>query len=167
MLVEDKSRVDEVLKAIEELNSMYVVIGILSSVSGKMLMIASVQEFGTNIKVTQKMRGYLGYLGLHLRKDTEYIKIPERSYIRSSFDAKSGELLEKGDMLDEVLQGNITATEFYNILGQTCVQTIQDYLVELDAPPNHPLTVTRKHSSNPLVDTGHLMSSITYEIRSR
>ena len=49
---------------------------------GKEINIAAVHEFGTTINVTPKMRAYLHFNGLHLRKDTTHIYIPARPFLR-------------------------------------------------------------------------------------
>ena len=46
--------------------------------------IATVHEFGKVIDVTPKMRGYLNSIGIHLKKSTTKIIIPERSFLRST-----------------------------------------------------------------------------------
>lgn len=166
-MVEDESRVDEFLQKLEELDGMYVEVGILSSAGGEMLTIASVQEFGANITVTDKMRGYMAAnFGVHLKQSTTSIKIPERSFIRSSFDAKQEQIYEQEELLAMVLEGQMTARGFYEALGQTCVDIIKDYLInEVNSPANSSLTTSIKGSSNPLVDTGKLVNSITYQIK--
>lgn len=40
--------------------------------------IAAVQEYGAAIQVTDKMRGFLSHHGIHLRGDTQVIRIPGR-----------------------------------------------------------------------------------------
>lgn len=87
MAVQDTSRIDELLKRLSELDSMSVKVGILSSSSGEILMIANVHEFGCDIPVTNKMRVFFEHnFGFWTTK--KVIKIPERSFIRSSFDNK-------------------------------------------------------------------------------
>lgn len=169
MTVEDRSRVDEVVEILEELDSMYVVVGVLSKSGGELIKIAAVQEFGATIPVTDKMRGFFAYrFGINLKASTTEIKIPERSYIRSSFDDNETKLMELGDMLSGVLDGDMSPRNFYEALGQTCVGTIQDYMInEVKSPPNSGLTIANKGSSNPLVDTGRLVGSIDYEIKYR
>lgn len=44
--------------------------------------LGAIHEFGCTIKVTEKMRAYLHYNGLHLKPDTETIVIPTRSFLR-------------------------------------------------------------------------------------
>lgn len=170
MTVEDKSKVDDLLANLRELESMYVTVGILSKAGGEMLMIANVHEFGCNIPVTNKMRGFLAAnFDVHLRADTKVIKIPERSFVRSAYDNKASKIKASGeDLIAKVVEGSMSARVFYTLLGQTCADTIRQYLVaEVNSPPNSEMTIKAKGSSNPLVNTGQLAAAITYEIRSR
>ena len=155
MTVDDRSNVPELLQRLRDLESYYVAVGILSKSGGDMLMIANVHEFGCNIPVTDKMRGFLAYeYGVHLKKSTKVIKIPERSFVRSSYDDKRSEVGKKGDdLITEVINGGLPAKSFYELLGQTCADTVRDYMVnEVDSPANSDMTKTIKGSSNPLVD---------------
>ena len=133
---------------------MYVKVGITSKADGEVLMIANVHEFGVNIDVTDKMRAFFRYkFGVNLKKDT--INIPERSFIRTGFDAnedKIGDSME--DLIGLVLDGNLSAKAFYNMLGQTTAQAIALHLRdEVNSPPNSGLTIQNKGSSNVLVDS--------------
>lgn len=170
MTVEDKNGVPALLDRLRELESYQVAVGILSKSGGEMLMIANVHEFGCTIPVTDKMRGFLAYeYGIHLKKSTRVIKIPERSFVRSSFDNKRNQVSDKGeDLIAKVVDGGLSARAFYEMLGQTCADTIRDYMVnEVNSPANSEMTKSIKGSSNPLVDKGQLAAAITYEVRSR
>ncbi len=170
MAVKDINRVPDFIKRLEELESMYVAVGILSKTDGEILMIANVHEFGTDIKVTDKMRVFFLYeFGIPLKPTTKVIRIPERSFIRSAYDNKSDEVYVDGaKLLDGVVEGTLSAKEFYTALGQVTVDVIKNYLIsEVNSPPNTALTIANKGSSNPLVDTGRLVESIAYEIRTR
>lgn len=48
---------------------------------GKEANIAAVHEFGCTIGVTPKMRAYLHFRGINLRKSTQYIHIPARPFL--------------------------------------------------------------------------------------
>ena len=50
-----------------------------------------------------------------------------------------------------------------NRLGAVVAGHIQDSIVELREPPNAPSTIETKGSSNPLVDTGHMSRSVSWE----
>lgn len=54
--------------------------------------VAAIHEFGAKITVTEKMRKYLHTIDLHLSKDTKYITIPERPFMRPSADQLQKEL---------------------------------------------------------------------------
>ena len=168
MPILDTSKVAEVLERIRLLESMYVKAGILSKVGGEMMTIANVHEFGCDIPVTDKMRGFFIYhFGVALREDTEVIKIPERSFIRSSFDSKVDQVGDQGErLLDQVVNGDLPVRAFYDLLGQTSVNAIRNFLIQnVTSPANVALTIANKGGkSNPLVDTGRLVGSIDYEI---
>ncbi len=71
--------------------------GSRSKNGGDIVDIAWVHEFGCTIRVTERMRAYLHGQGLHLKQSTEYIVIPERSFLRatlndSAFREEIGEL---------------------------------------------------------------------------
>lgn len=62
------------------------------------------------------------------------------------------------------LEAGMTPDEILNQLGVLAVGNVQVYMTQLKSPPNAPSTVERKGSSNPLIDTGVLRSSVTFEI---
>lgn len=166
MPVVDESRVSDLLQTLREMESMWVRVGILSSTDGEILMIANVHEFGVDIPVTPKMKGYFRHkFGINLK--TSVIKIPERSYIRSSFDEHKDDIEKTGEeLLKLVMDGVLSPRQFYEMLGQTAEDTIRDYLVnEVKEPPNAPLTIENKGSSNPLVGKdARLSGAINYQI---
>jgi phage gpG-like protein len=65
--------------------------------------IAAVHEFGTVISATPKMRAYLHYQGIHLKRDTFAIYIPERSFLRATFDSSDFKKM-LGDKMAEALR---------------------------------------------------------------
>ncbi len=168
MAVIDNSRVPEILKKLEEIDKYYIVVGVTGKSGGEILMIANVQEYGCNIKVTDKMRGFFLYnWGIPLV--TKEIRIPERSFLRSGYDSNKDKLMKYGDLLYDVVAGNLSVKSFWETLGQGAAQMIQSFLINnVTSPPNTPFTIANKGGkANPLVDTGKLSNSISYEIRSK
>ncbi len=49
-------------------------------------------------------------------------------------------------------------------VGVVAASKVQIYMTELKTPPNAPSTIKKKGSSNPLIDTGELRSSVTYKV---
>ena len=164
----DNSGLDQVIKNLEDLEKYYVVIGITGKADSKLLMIANVHEYGCDIPVTDKMRGFFAHnFDVHLKKDTKVIKIPERSFIRSGFDKYNQEFADYQALLMAVIDGDISAKEFYTSIGHKGAATIQNFLVdEVKSPGNSGLTIKLKDSSNPLVHEGRLVDAIDFEVRS-
>lgn len=50
-------------------------------------------------------------------------------------------------------------------VGNIAVSQFKNTVVQLKTPPNSPRTIAEKKSDNPLVDTGLMVESLTFEIR--
>ena len=112
------------------------------------------------------MRAFLHRQGLHLKSSTTHIKIPERSFLRSSHDTKADEVLKSCERaVGQVLAGKMSVEQYLDMVGRDYMSMVKDYIVELSTPPNHPYTVEQKGSDNPLVDTGGLVESISYRVK--
>jgi len=162
----NKDNVKRLEKILKDLKGKVLKIGVFGKDDSKLLMIATVNEFGCQIKVTDKMRAYLHYHGLHLKKETEYINIPERSYIRKTFDEKKNKIDRMIQLsLKELITFQIDIDTFYNRLGTYLVSLIKETLTDVRMPPNHPYTLEQKEPrTNPLINTGRLRESITFKI---
>ena len=175
MSVKDESRVPEFLKMMDELYSTRLEIGIFGDGKGgethdkgkpiTVLGIATINEFGLQIKITDKARNYLRAVGMPLKRGTSHINIPERSFIRSGYDDGKGKMMDRGEtLLKKVINLELPVSAFFDALGEYAVGLIQEYLTDIRSPKNHPFTVARKGSSNPLIDTGLLRQSIEYQV---
>lgn len=95
-------------------------------------------------------------------------RIPARDFI--NFNAAELANVSKkmfNKMVYQITNGNFAAvTTIQNQLGNLAVGIIQDAITNLRNPPNAPSTIRIKGSSNPLIDTGHMRSSVTYVIKS-
>lgn len=92
-------------------------------------------------------------------------RIPERSWLRSSFDdnrAGYQRLIDK--LVSAIYQGKVKALGALHIVGQKVEADAKKRIVELRTPPNAEITVARKGSSNPLVDTGTMLNSVRYKV---
>ena len=132
---------------------------------GENAWLAGIHEYGCKITVTPAMRSWLHRNGLHLKQTTRYITIPERSFLRAGFDKHHMEIIKTGeDIFSLVLEGKIDADTFLNMIGLELATKIKEYAVDLRKPGNHPFTIERKGSSNPLVASGNLVDSIKHSI---
>ena len=95
----------------------------------------------------------------------ESVNIPERSFIRSTFDEKNDEwmdFLEK--QIEKLCELEIDAKTVFKRLGARIVGDIQDKIRDIRTPPNAPLTIENKGSDNPLIDTGGLRMHVTWKL---
>lgn len=91
--------------------------------------------------------------------------IPERSFIRSTFDEKSKEWSQKMKEYKKLInKDKMTLEKALSEIGEQIRGDIIDKIINLDTPPNAQSTIRAKGSSNPLVDTGQLKGSIKYRV---
>lgn len=90
--------------------------------------------------------------------------IPERSFIRSTFDKEKTALRQDLKvLLKKVLENKLSARAMFDLLGQRLVAAIQRRVRgEGIPPPLQPATIAAKGSSRPLIDTGRMMAALTY-----
>lgn len=159
--IRDRNRIPELRRVLKELDSYGLEIGVFA-VDDKpdepsYVMIANVHEFGVTIE--QEFTKKNG------EKGERKIVIPERSFIRTTFDEKNDEWVEFiRRQLKLVLTFKIDAKTLWNRLGGQIVADIQDKITDLDTPPNAPSTIAQKNSSNPLIASGGLRERITWKV---
>lgn len=94
--------------------------------------------------------------------------IPERSFLRSTLNENKA---NASRLLAKELKADIEIGEFsdrpFAIVGEKLAGEVKRKIQAGINPPLDPKTVKRKKSSKPLVDTGSLVQSITYEVRNK
>ena len=65
----------------------------------------------------------------------------------------------------KILTGEVTFEATLNKLGILAQGDVQQEITDLRDPPNSEVTIARKGSSNPLIDTGQMRQSVTWEIK--
>ena len=164
--IKDTNNSDQILKKIKALQSTTINVGILSDESEELKMIASVHEFGCDIQVTNKMRGWFGANGYPLRKETTVIRIPERSFLRSGYDENIQDIAnEIEQQLPNVFLNDVDPAMFMDHIGMKFAGMIKKKIRDIKSPANSDMTIERKGSSNPLVDSGNLLSSVRHEVK--
>lgn len=136
----------------------------VGALKGNHAWLAGIHEYGVRIKVTPKMRAFLHYQGLHLKDSTTEIVIPERSFLRTGHDENADRIIKQTERaLGQVVAGEMSVDDMLDLYGQQMATAIKTYIRDISTPPNHPYTIEQKGSSNPLVDTGNLISSIDWK----
>lgn len=148
MSVRDTNRIPELVQQLKSLNKRKVQLGIVAPSGDKMYMVAWVHEFGIDIQVTPKMRGWFLGQGMPISKNQTKITIPERSYFRSGYDANSSSIgLEADKIVDQLLQGEISAYDARESLGEFAADKVRGNV-----------------SNVGLVKTGALRDAIGYRV---
>jgi hypothetical protein len=112
--------------------------------------------------------GELTMLGLAAVHELGLGGVPQRSFIRAGIEHHAGAIAKVQEKLvRKIFAGEIGGAVAAETLGQYAVGRIRDYVLThpLDgAWANAPSTIVRKGSDRPLVDTGRLMASISYQV---
>lgn len=138
-------------KAIEELNSKVVKVGLFAAVGDKVLTRGIVNEFGT----TQAGRN-------------RNITIPERSFIRHTYNKQYKAVGKRfGQIFKAITNKNYSVVPKLDLIGKEQVAETQKTMTDLRSPKNATSTINKKGSSNPLIDTGELRSKINSEVKNK
>lgn len=132
---------DGLLRNVGRLDDVEIKAGLQGSVDQELLIAAVTNEFGSDDG-----------------------RIPERSWMRSTFAAKNDEWAELAALLaaDAMDGGSFQLSTWANRLGEHMVGDLALAMTDLRDPPNAPSTIKRKGSDNPLIDTGRTRLAITY-----
>ena len=91
--------------------------------------------------------------------------IPERPFFRNALKNNQGkydQFMQRA--AKRIATGQNHIENELELLGHMVVGDVQVSITDLSEPPNHPSTIKRKGSSNPLIDTGHMRQSATHEL---
>lgn len=92
--------------------------------------------------------------------------IPERSFMRTAFDENLPDINSTVDRLVAgVLGAKITAQTAASVLGERHQGQIKSNVKSGTFTANSQITIDRKFSSKPLIDTGEMLNSIRYEVK--
>lgn len=92
--------------------------------------------------------------------------IPARPFISSSSDERRNDWWDKFEQgLNKALYGTASPDAPFELSGLLAQRDIQNKIRDIKTPALSPVTVERKGSSNPLIDTGQMRQSIRYEVR--
>lgn len=146
--ITDDNRIPELVQQLKSLSARKVQLGIDAPSGDIIYTVAWVHEFGIDIKVTPKMRGFFLGQGMPLKSSTTSITIPERSYFRTGFDANENAISSKvEELLGRVMDGEMTAYQARDEVGKFASKKISDNV-----------------SSVGLVKTGDLKKAIGFKV---
>lgn len=164
-------------RELQALQNMEIHVGIQGDAGSNLLKIAAVHEYGATIKMSDGMRRKLGAMGLF--DDNEnytppagakkgYINIPERSFIRASYDTGIEELTKAcAAAIRHIYYDGWTAEQAANSIGAQAAQMTRSFIDAGTEPPKSEFTQKHSTQKTPLVDSGRLRESITWSIEKR
>lgn len=204
MIVEERNSIPQILEEFEKLKMMKIEIGIFGADDSYLSMVASVNEFGANIKPkngkfltiptkhakgrkASEIEGLYRPFGKNREpinllvvnggpEQNEYgntvmfylskgVTIPERSFIRSTFDEKVDEwIIYLKSLISNMIKGKYDAQIVAERLGLRIQRDIQKVIRDKSRPSNSEATIARKGSDNPLIDSGRLRQSVTFKV---
>lgn len=91
--------------------------------------------------------------------------IPERSFMRSSFDenqTKIFSILQKE--YGRILDGKSTVRRSLDLIGNIVRDMIKVKIRQITQPPNSQRTIDKKGSSKPLIDFGQMINAVQYKV---
>lgn len=119
---------------------------------------------GLSVKVGVLGGGQIAEIALIHELGAPRAGIPERSFIRSTFEAKSRQLGKMAEqMARKAIEGQGVEVSL-NLMGMYLATEIKKTITNRIAPVNADSTIARKGSDVPLVDTGQLINSVTYTV---
>lgn len=89
-------------------------------------------------------------------------KIPPRPFFRNAVAKNSNKW---NDILTNELRNSVDVELAYNRVGEVAKGDIVESIMQTNTPPNSPLTIAKKKSSKPLVDTSFMRSSVNYKVK--
>lgn len=126
-------------KACKEMEGKKILVGVVGTADSEVLRIAEAHEYG------------LGGL-------------PERSFIRASFDAEKNTLSQiVNNSVNKVLSGQTTPNAAANAIGAQAAQIVQNFIDDNRVKP--PSDFSKKTQHTTLYETGtHIRDRIAYEV---
>lgn len=96
---------------------------------------------------------------------SEAAGIPQRSFIRRTFEVKASEFNTIcARMAKLLLTERVTLEKAVSLLGLWGASEVKKTIIDGIPPPNAPSTIARKGSSTPLIDSGRLVGAVTFEV---
>lgn len=140
--IRDTGELTRVLASLRQTEKAQVKVGVLGSSDSEIAYRATVNEFGA-----------------------PEAGIPERSFLRKTFDTKQNELRSvQRSALEKIVAGKLTVEGGLKLIGEWFASEVKKTITETVSPPNAPSTIAAKGSSHPLIDTGAMRQAISYEV---
>lgn len=95
-------------------------------------------------------------------------RIPARPFVRTTFEMNEKKFVSIIRQIKiQLATGNVAIKDGLSLVGLFAQSEIQKTIGKSDSlfEPNAPSTIEKKGSSKPLIDTGQMRQSVTFEVR--
>jgi len=156
MYIPDMARLKKEIKLLENIS---IHIGIQGTEDSEVLKIAHVHEFGFTgtVDVTNK----------HGTTFKRRMNMPERSFIRASFEANK-KIIERivKEAVEEVVYNGKTTKQAANSIGRQCVGLVRNFIHQDNVKPSSHLYSEQKRTFVTLYEEegDHILNRITYTV---
>ena len=141
--------------------------------------VAAVQNYGAHVRVAEKFKKYLHYIGVHLKKDTKEFVIPPRPFMdnaKERLNSQEGKEILHQELL-RVFEGKQTTEQAANRIGLWLQGVIQEELKNIQSPALSEMTVamrnnkyeskSKRKSTKPLNSTGLMFETVQSRVKWR
>lgn len=145
-------------------------------------MVAAVQEFGGSIQIPARtqtiyrrvnertgniddyrfVKASKSNLAQTVQVPAHTITIPSRPFFRQMLAEKSPQW--GADMTEIMKSSDYDAKKTLSLMGERIVGQLKESITSMAEPPNASSTVRKKGFNNPLIASGHMQSSVDYEV---
>lgn len=168
---------EAVVKKIKEMGEKELRVGFLSSKSmdykdgTSVVQVAVQNEFGGSVDTTslqKKADKRSKEIGRKLVVPNP-MQIPARPFFRNAMDKNRNKyaLLVKSYLNDRGMAKGRDSKTFLNMLGNVMQLDVMKSIDDTHTPENSDLTVIIKQSNHPLIDTGHMRQSVSWEVKDK
>lgn len=89
------------------------------------------------------------------------VNIPARPFMRPTVNTKKDSWVKTvRNGIPKVVTGKMTAFDVLDLVGIQAAADVQESISKVTSPPLSPITIARKGSAKPLVDTGQMIASV-------
>jgi len=158
-VVKDVNRIPKALHQLNRMQARQVKVGIFDD-APKLVAIGAMNEFGADIPVDAELHRKLRMLAREhgaptetLPKEGERLRIPERSFLRATFDEHEDEVVDAApEHIVAMMEGEKDAYEAAQGIGRVLQEAVIERVARgTDFAPNDPFTIVLKGHARPLI----------------
>jgi len=129
--------------------------------SSKKVAVGVFKESGENVRI----RAIVNEYGTTKAGKNRNIVIPERSFLRSTFNKNYKKISKKFSKIPKLIRsGRFDVTRELRLIGLYQKNQIKKTIIRFKDPGNALSTIKNKGFDNPLIETGQLLKSISFKI---